>query len=222
MFHSHLVLSTVSSMIDLNTLLLFVPIALALNLTPGADMLFCLGQGAKSGLKAGIAASLGIATGSFIHALAGGLGLAALIAANPIAFEVIRWAGVGYLLYLAFNAFTSPIGALEPENMDRSKSWQAWKDGVLVCLLNPKVAIFMLALVPQFVDPDRGSVFGQFLIFGTVLNIGGTVINAFIGAFAGGIGGFLARNKSAANVLQYLTGFAFVGLAAKLAFDRRG
>ncbi|MBY4892506.1 LysE family translocator [Rhodobacteraceae bacterium N5(2021)] len=208
-------------MVDLNTLLLFVPIALALNLTPGADMLFCLGQGANSGPRAGIAASFGIATGSFIHALAGGLGLAALIAANPIAFEVIRWAGVGYLLYLTFKAFTHPISALRPKNVDRSKSWQAWKDGVLVCLLNPKVAIFMLALVPQFVDPDRGSVLVQFLILGTVLNIGGTVINAFIGAFAGGIGGFLARNKSAARVLQYLTGFVFVGLAAKLAFDRR-
>ena len=209
-------------MVDLSTLLLFVPIALALNLTPGADMLFCLGQGAKSGPKAGIAASFGIATGSFIHALAGGLGLAALIAANPIAFEVIRWAGVGYLLFLAFKSFTSPIGTLRPEDVVRSKSWQAWKDGVLVCLLNPKVAIFMLALVPQFVDPERGSVLIQFLILGTILNIGGTVINAFIGGFAGGIGAFLARNRIAASALQYLTGFVFVGLATKLAFDRRG
>ncbi|MBF9052234.1 LysE family transporter [Roseobacter sp. HKCCD9010] len=209
-------------MIDLNTLLIFVPIALALNLTPGADMLFCLGQGAKSGPKAGVAASLGIATGSFIHALVGGLGLAALIAANPIAFEVIRWAGVGYLLYLAFQVFTSPIGTLQPEKVDRSMSLQAWKDGVLVCLLNPKVAIFMLALVPQFVDPEQGSVLVQFLIFGTILNIGGTVINALVGALAGGIGAFLARNRTAASALQYLTGFVFVGLAAKLAFDRRG
>jgi threonine/homoserine/homoserine lactone efflux protein len=208
-------------MIDLNTLFVFVPIALALNLTPGADMLFCLGQGAKSGPKAGMAASLGIATGSFIHALAGGLGLAALIAASPVAFEIIRWAGVGYLLYLAFKAFTSPIGALEPENLGFSRSWKAWKDGLLVCLLNPKVAIFMLALVPQFVDPDKGSVFVQFLIFGMILNIGGTIINALIGVFAGGIGSFLARNTKAASCLQYLTGFVFVGLAAKLAFDRR-
>ncbi|MAZ21052.1 MAG: threonine transporter RhtB [Roseovarius sp.] len=209
-------------MIDFQTLILFVPIALALNLTPGADMLFCLGQGAKSGPRAGVAASLGIAMGSFIHALASGLGLAALISANPIAFEAIRWAGVGYLLYLAVKSFTSPIGSLKPEAVDRSESWRAWKDGVWVCLLNPKVAIFMLALVPQFVDPERGSILMQFLILGTILNIGGTVINALIGAFAGGIGGFLAQNKTAARVLQYLTGFVFFGLAAKLAFDSRG
>jgi threonine/homoserine/homoserine lactone efflux protein len=184
-------------------------------------MLFCLGQGAKSGAKAGMAASLGIATGSFIHALAGGLGLAALIAANPIAFEVIRWAGVCYLLYLAFLAFTSPDTDLRPGNLAPSKSWQAWKDGVFVCLLNPKVAIFMLALVPQFVNPNAGSVLVQFLIFGTILNIGGTIINAVIGVFAGGIGAFLARNTKMARGLQYLTGFVFVTLAAKLAFDRR-
>ncbi len=208
-------------MVDLETLLLFIPIALALNLTPGADMLFCLGQGTKSGPKAGSAAALGIATGSFIHAFVGGMGLAAIIAANPIAFEVIRWAGVGYLLFLALKAFTSPIDALKPEVLGASRSWQAWKDGVLVCLLNPKVAIFMLALVPQFVDPDKGSVLLQFLIFGTILNVGGTVINALIGIFAGGIGRFLARYTKAASCLQYLTGLVFVGLAAKLAFDRR-
>lgn len=208
-------------MIDIDTLLIFVPIALALNLTPGADMLFCLGQGAKSGPKAGIAASLGIATGSFIHALAGGMGLAALIAANPLAFEVIRWGGVAYLLYLAFKTLTSPIGRLQATEVGTSKSWKAWKDGVFVCLLNPKVAIFMLALVPQFVDPSKGSILVQFLIFGTILNIGGTVINAVIGTFAGGIGGFLARNTKAAQLLQYLTGFVFLGLAARLAFDRR-
>lgn len=208
-------------MIDLQTLLVFIPIALALNMTPGADMLFCLGQGAKSGPKAGLSASLGIATGSFIHALAGGLGLAALITANPIAFEVIRWAGVVYLVYLAYQAFSTPIDQVTPTNVDRSYALKAWKDGVLVCLLNPKVAIFMLALVPQFVDPKQGSVLIQFLIFGTILNIGGTVINGLIGLFAGRISGVLAQNKRIAQGLQYATSFIFVGLAAKLAFDRR-
>jgi len=208
-------------MIDLQTLFVFIPIALALNLTPGADMLFCLGQGARSGPRAGMAASIGIATGSFIHALAGGLGLAAIIAATPIAFEVIRWTGVVYLLSLAFKAFASPIGQLVPTKLDHARTLRAWKDGVLVCLLNPKVAIFMLALVPQFVDPSKGSVLIQFLIFGTILNIGGTAINAIIGVFAGSIGGFLAQNKKAARYLQYLTGSVFIGLAAKLAFDKR-
>ena len=208
-------------MIDLQTLTLFIPIALALNLTPGADMLFCLGQGAKSGPRAGIAASIGIATGAFFHALAGGLGLAAVIAATPLAFEVIRWAGVAYLLWLAFKAFTAPVEPLKPTDVSASRSWRAWQDGVFVCLLNHKVALFMLALVPQFVEPSRGSVLVQFLIFGTILNIGGTLINALVGVFAGRISGYLAQHRTAARGLQYLTGSVFIGLAAKLAFDRR-
>ena len=208
-------------MVDFQTLLVFTPIALALNMTPGADMLFCLGQGAKSGPRAGLLASLGIATGSFIHALAGGLGLAALIAANPIAFEVIRWAGVAYLVYLAIQAISSPIDQVSPTNVDGSSAFKAWKDGTFVCLLNPKVAIFMLALVPQFVDPERGSVLLQFLIFGTILNIGGTLINGVIGLFAGRISSVLAKNKRVARGLQYTTSSIFFGLAAKLAFDRR-
>ncbi|MBB4312315.1 LysE family translocator [Roseospira marina] len=207
-------------MIDPQTLYVFVPVALALNLTPGADMLFCLGQGARSGPKTGLAASVGIATGSFIHALAGGLGLAALIAAHPVAFEVIRWTGVAYLLYLAVQTFRSPAGSMSPAQTVRSDAFQAWRDGVVVCLLNPKVAIFMLALVPQFVDPAGGSILVQFLVFGTILNIGGTLINGLVGIFAGRIRGILARNKHAARGLQYVTSFIFVGLAAKLAVGR--
>lgn len=209
-------------MIEVETLLLFVPVALALNITPGADMLFCLGQGLRSGPRAGVAASFGIAAGSFLHSLAGGLGLAALIAAHPLAFETIRWAGVCYLLYLAIRSFVAPAIRLEPGAVDGMKAGQAFRHGVLVSLLNPKVAIFILALVPQFVDPGAGSVLVQFLILGLVFNIGGTVVNLLIGAFAGGIGGMLARNRRAAQALQYLSGFVFVGLAAKLAFERRG
>lgn len=208
-------------MVDFATLALFIPIALALNITPGADMMFCLGQGVKSGPRAGFSASLGIATGSFLHSLAGGLGLAALIAATPIAFEVIRWAGVGYLLYLAYRTFTAPAGDLAATTVSKATALEAWREGVVVSLLNPKIAIFILALVPQFVDPARGSVLLQFLIFGAILNIGGTVINAAIGLFAGRIGRVLAQNEQIARWLQYTSGIVFVGLAAKLAFERR-
>ena len=208
-------------MLDLETLLIFIPIALALNLTPGADMLFCLGQGAKSGPRAGFAASLGIATGAFFHALAGGLGLAALIAANPVLFEIVRWAGVAYLLWLGVQAFRQPAGVMHGADVSKSGGMKAWRDGTLVCLLNPKVAIFMLALVPQFVDPAAGSVLLQFLIFGTILNIGGTIINAGIGVFAGRIGGVLSRNPTIARAVQMISGLVFVGLAARLVFEKR-
>ena len=203
-------------MVDLNTLLIFIPVALALNITPGTDMMFCLGQGAKSGTKAGIAAAIGVSAGGMVHALAGGLGLAAAIAASPVAFEVIRWSGVGYLLYLAIQTVISPSGALQPTEVGVAPVWQAFKDGMLVNLLNPKVAIFMLALVPQFVDPAVGSVLGQFLIFGTVLSIGGAFVNGGVGAFSGQIRQYLSTNNRAAQVLQYITASVFVALAAKM------
>lgn len=208
-------------MIDLQTLLLFIPIALALNLTPGADMLFCLGQGLKSGPRAGVAASCGISVGSLIHSALAGLGLAALIAANPIAFEAIRWAGVAYLVWLAIATLRAPLTSLRPADVARGSAWGAFRTGILVNLTNPKVALFILALVPQFVDPARGPVLVQFLLFGLILSVGGTVINGAVGGFAGQIGQGLARKAHLARGLQYATSAVFLGLAAKLALDRR-
>lgn len=208
-------------MVDPHTLALFIPIALALNLTPGADMMFCLGQGLRAGPAAGLAASLGITTGGLIHALLAGLGLAALLTSVPMAFEVIRWAGVAYLLVLGVQAIRNPPQLTASGVRPAGTVVAAWRQGVLVNLLNPKVAIFTLALVPQFVDATRGAVLAQFLILGAVLGIGGTVINGLVGVFAGSIGRALTRNMTLANLFRYLTGFVFVALAARLALDRR-
>ena len=208
-------------MIDLQTLMIFIPIALALNLTPGADMLFCLGQGLKSGPRAGMAASCGISVGSLIHSALAGLGLAALIAANPLAFEAIRWAGVAYLVWLAIGTLRAPLTTLQPADVAEGSAARAFRTAILVNLTNPKVALFILALVPQFVDPARGSVLAQFMAFGVILSVGGTVINGAVGGFAGKIGRQLARKAFLARGLQYATSLVFLGLAAKLALDRR-
>ncbi len=207
--------------IDPDLLLLFIPAALALNLTPSADMLFCLGQGLKSGPKAGVAASLGIATGSFIHTLMAALGLAVLLAAHPIAFEVVRWVGVAYLIWLGIQAFRRDAGDLVPTLTSDDGAFRAWRNGIFVCLFNPKIAIFFLAFLPQFVDPTKGSTLLQFLILGTILNIGGTVICALVGGFAGRIGRVLATNQRIARTLHIATSVVFLGLAARLAFERR-
>lgn len=208
-------------LIPLDTLLVFVPAALALNLTPGNDMLFCLGQGMKSGPRAGIAASFGIATGVLIHTVAAGIGLAAVLRAHPSAFEAIRWAGVAYLAYLAVQAFRAPSPLLAPTGVARGSAFAAWRDAVIVSLLNPKVAIFVLAFLPQFVDPARGSTFLQFFALGAILNTGGTLINIAVGAFAGRLGGWIASRARLARALQMATGGIFLALAARIAFDRR-
>lgn len=208
--------------IPFETLIVFVPAALALNLTPGNDMLFCLGQGMKSGPRAGIAASLGIAAGVFLHSCAAAIGLAALLAAHPAAFEALRWAGVAYLVYLAVQALRGS-GELMAAGAApaRASAGKAWRAAVLVSLLNPKVAVFVLAFLPQFVDPSRGSAFVQFMVLGLILNMGGTVINALVGAFAGRIGSWLRGRERVARAFTRLTGLIFLGLAARIAFERR-
>ena len=207
--------------IPYETLLIFVPTALALNMTPGNDMLFCLGQGIKSGPRAGLAASFGISTGGLIHTLLAGLGLAALLASHPVAFQIVRWAGISYLVWLAIQAFRSKNEKLAATETRRGTAFRAWRDGIVVNLLNPKIIVFVLAFLPQFVDPSRGSVLLQFFILGLILNVGGTIINCLVGAFAGHLGQFLARSARIARAFQIFTGCVFLTLAAKLAFDRK-
>ncbi|WP_299141889.1 LysE family translocator [uncultured Tateyamaria sp.] len=201
-------------MVDPVMLLAFVPAGLALNLTPGADMAFCLGQGLRSGPRAAIAASGGIALGAFVHTLLAGLGLGALVATVPLAFEVIRWVGVAYLVWLAVQTLRHRPVADAPA----VSAARAFRTGLFVNLTNPKVILFVLAFVPQFVVPQAGSVLGQFLIFGAMLSLGGFVINGLVGVFASGLGQRLARGS---RVLDWITATVFVGLAARLAILER-
>jgi len=205
-------------MIDPITLLAFVPAALALNLTPGADMMFCLGQGLRSGKRAALAASAGISMGGMVHVALAGLGLGAAVAALPWLFDVIRWIGVSYLLFLAWGALHG--GALQAETPAVPVA-RVFRSGFLVNLSNPKVILFVLAFVPQFVDPAAGSILGQFLIFGAVLGLGGFVINGAVGLFAGHAGQRLIGNPSFARWLGRISGGIFAGLALRLAIMER-
>jgi threonine/homoserine/homoserine lactone efflux protein len=205
--------------VDPLTLFAFIPAALALNLTPGADMMFCLGQGLKSGRHAAMAANFGIASGGLVHTVLAALGLGALIAAHPAAFEAIRWLGVGYLLWLALAALrASPFAAealVEPTSTSRA-FWQ----GLMVNLLNPKVILFILAFLPQFVDPSR-AILPQFLILGLVFSFGGLMVNGSVGLFAGTIGQRVARSAGLAKWLSRISATIFGALALRLALMPR-
>tara|TARA_R110002049_G_scaffold29972_2_gene102027 strand:+ start:111982 stop:112596 length:615 start_codon:yes stop_codon:yes gene_type:complete len=203
-------------MVDPLTLLAFIPAALALNLTPGADMMFCLGQGIRSGPRAAIAASAGVSAGGMVHVALAGLGLGALVATLPWAFDVIRWIGVAYLLYLAAQALRPTSAARDAAPALRAR--RAFRTGFIVNLTNPKVILFVLAFVPQFVVPQAGSVLGQFLIFGAVLALGGFMINGAVGYFAAGLGRRLAGGG---RMLSYISSGIFVALAARLAVMER-
>jgi len=199
-------------------LMAFIPAALALNLTPGADMMFCLGQGLKGGPRAALAADAGIALGGMVHVTLAGLGLGAAVAAAPWLFEVIRWVGVAYLLWLA--GATLRAGSARAD-VPMVRPSRAFREGLVVNLTNPKVILFVLAFVPQFVDPSR-PVLPQFLIFGGVLSVGGLLVNGVVGVFAGGVGQRLLRAPRFGLWLGRVSAAVFVGLAARLAFLPRG
>ncbi|KJS45853.1 MAG: threonine transporter RhtB [Roseovarius sp. BRH_c41] len=203
--------------VDPLMLLAFVPAGLALNLTPGADMMFCLGLGLRAGPRPALAASAGISAGGMVHVTLAGLGLAAAIAAQPVVLDVIRWLGVGYLLWLAWGALR--MGPMRPDAPVLGVA-RAFREGMMVNLLNPKVILFVLAFVPQFIDPGR-AILPQFLIFGLVLAVGGFVINGAVGVFAGGLGRRLTTSPRFARGLGIASATIFAALAARLALMQR-
>jgi threonine/homoserine/homoserine lactone efflux protein len=200
-------------------LLAFIPAGLALNLTPGADMMFCLGQGLKSGRRAAMAANFGIAVGGMVHVTLAALGLGALVAAHPGAFETIRWLGVGYLLWLAVGALRSSPFAGEV-TVARVSSGRVFLQALMVNLLNPKVILFILAFLPQFVDVSR-AILPQFLTLGLVFSLGGLLVNGAVGLFAGSIGLRVARSASLATWLSRISATIFGALALRLALMPR-
>lgn len=206
--------------VDPLVLLAFIPAGLALNLTPGADMMFCLGQGLKSGRRAAMAANLGIALGGMVHVTLAALGLAAVLKAHPAAFEAIRWLGVAYLVWLAVGALRSSPFAGEVQ-VARAPVGRVFWQALMVNLLNPKVILFILAFLPQFVDPTR-AILPQFLTLGVVFSLGGLLVNGVVGWFAGSIGQRLARSAGLARWLSRISATIFGGLALRLALMPRG
>ena len=200
------------------TLLAFLPAALALNLTPGADMMFTLGQGLKGGWRAGQAANLGIAAGGMVHVTLAALGLAAVLKAHPAAFEAVRWAGVGYLLWLAWKSLRA--GPVQPADVIRAPAGKVFRQAMVVNLLNPKVALFILSFLPQYVDPSR-PVLVQFMVLGLVFSAGGLAVNGVVGGFAGTIGGRLAHSEALSRWLGRVTAGIFGLLALRLAVMER-
>ncbi len=208
-------------MIDTLTLLTFVPAALALNITPGADMVFCITQGARSGPRAAVLASAGVALGGLIHVTLAGLGLGALVGQVPVVFEVIRWIGVAYLLYLAWGAFRPKGGKRAETGQIELSKGSAFRSGLFVNLSNPKVILFVLAFLPQFISPEAGSILGQFLVLGAIISLGGFLINGGVGVMAGRLGHALSAGSGLSTWLERITGGIFAALAVRLAVMER-
>jgi threonine/homoserine/homoserine lactone efflux protein len=210
-------------MLDPTQLLPFLAAALALNLTPGADMTYVIARSATQGRAAGIAASLGIAAGSLVHSVLAALGVSALLQHSETAFLVVKYAGAASLLHLAWKAIRSGNGAVAfDRNLARAGLWRVFAEGAVTNLLNPKVALFILAFLPQFVDPAKGNAAVQILLLGAIFNIGGTSVNAAVAWSASAAARAIGNSAGFGRWLNRISALVFVGLAVRLALsDRR-
>ncbi len=207
-------------MVDFQTIMLFSVASFALTATPGPDMLLIASRSAAQGRLAGLVTYLGVSAGSFCHALALALGLSQLFLAVPFAYDMIRYAGAAYLAYLAWQAFTARDSfAPQTETTKKRSMIVMFRQGLLTNLLNPKVALFFLALFPQFVAPENGAVGLQILILALVLNIVGLAVNGTVIVLAGSVRVLSSNTDIFAKWSRYFLGTVFAGLAAKLAFD---
>ncbi|MGZ9722752.1 LysE family translocator [Rhizobium miluonense] len=207
---------------DFSTIILFAAAALVLTATPGPDMLLIASRSVSQGRSAGFLTYAGIALGTYCHAMAAALGLSRLFLTVPIAYEIVRWAGCAYLLYLAVKTLRSQGSAFAPSaGLKRLSGRRIFIEGLATNILNPKMALFVLALFPQFVDPN-GWMIAQMALLATILNGIGFLVNGSVILLGSHIRGRLSAVKRIPKLPQYLLATVFAGLACRLALGRRG
>jgi threonine/homoserine/homoserine lactone efflux protein len=208
-------------MFDLASLALFLTATLALNLAPGPDMLYVSTRSLTQGRRAGVISALGIAAGSVVHTAAIASGLAALLRALPLAYDIVRLAGAAYLIWLGVQALRGRTGPASGEPLDRASEWAVFRQGALTNILNPKVALFFLAFLPQFADPAHGSVALQIVVLGCLFNVSGTIVNVAVAYLAASAGRWLGARGHVERIFRWLTASVFIGLGLRLALGDR-
>ena len=208
--------------IDPHAFTLFVIAVVVLMITPGPDMLFITANGIAGGPKAGVVSALGVGAGLLVHTALAAAGLSAIILASPVAFDLIRIVGAIYLAWLGVQAIRNPsMLELHAEKARGRSMWRVFRGGVLCNVLNPKVAVFVIAFFPQFVDLSRGLVPLQIVILGVVMTVLGTAFNALVGFSGGRIGSYIAIRPRVARAQSWVSGLIFIALAARLAVTGR-
>ena len=208
--------------LDQHLLMLFAVTTIIAMIVPGPDMLFVLGCGMSGGPRAGLLATAGVATSEAIHIALAAAGLAALFAAVPIAFTVVRIVGAAYLVYLGVQVIRHrhdeqrDVAVTTREARGRSAYW----NGVLTNLLNPKMVTFTIAFIPQFINPQLGHVWMQFVILGAILIVFEFLVDGTVGVLAGRIGAWLRRRRTVRRRIELAVGGIYIGLGVRLASER--
>jgi threonine/homoserine/homoserine lactone efflux protein len=200
----------------------FLIAAVLLNLSPGPDMAFILAQTARNGQRSGFAAMFGVWTGAFLHVLLAALGLSAILATSATAFTVVKWSGAAYLIWLGIQAWRSD-GASYSSSTDirQLSNIRIFQQGVLVAVLNPKVAIFFLAFLPQFVVDGAGPVSAQLFLHGTLIIVVATLIEPPLVILGSKLTRYLGQNSRVAAWMERGLGTLFIGLGIRLALSEK-
>lgn len=204
--------------LTLQQLSAFLAASVLITLAPGPDNMMVLGLGVSRGKKSGMLFGLGCAIGCFSHTLLAALGISALIAATPLAFATLKIAGGLYLVWLGMQAIRNarPLAATQAPDTAPASDARLFAKGLLANAINPKVILFFLAFLPQFVDSTRGQAAWQILQFGTLFSLQAALIFGAIGWFAGAIGEKLMRHPRLAAWLDRLAGGIFILIGGKL------
>jgi len=206
---------------DFNSLLVFIGAGLLLNITPGPDVLYIVGRSIGQGRVAGLVSVLGIATGSLFHVASAALGLSALMLALPLAYDGVRYAGAAYLVWLGLRAIGSRSSPLHVQQVEPERLGRVFRQGVLTNMLNPKVALFFLAFLPQFTNPANGPVSLQVALLGLIFIGNGTIVCLAYALAASWLGEWLQTRYGVATWLNRAMGGLFIGLGVRLALESR-
>lgn len=207
---------------DLSTLALFVAAAFVLLVVPGPAVLYIVARSIDQGRLAGVVSVLGIQMGTLFHVTAATLGVSALLVSSALAFNVVKYLGAAYLVYLGLRKLLTREALHRPETVERTQLSRVFWQGMIVNVLNPKTALFFFAFLPQFVDPSRGSTALQVLVLGLVFTIMALVSDGLYALVAGAVGGWLRGNARFLRVQRYTTGGVYIALGITAALASQG
>ncbi len=206
---------------DMPNFAIFFAASWALILTPGPDMLYVITRGIANGPRAGVISAIGITIGLLIHTLFAAFGLAVILSASATAFMVVKYAGALYLIYLGIKAIRDRTGLSFNNSVTSKGTGAIFAQGMLTNLLNPKIALFFLAFLPQFVSPANGNVPLQMATLGLIYALCGIIFLTVVGYCSGSIGKWLSTHRSWARRIRWFTGSIFFTLGLRLAFAGR-